>query len=486
MRRFLSVAGALAIVFTATQVLSQGAPPKAPPPAPAKAAAPPAAPPKAPPPAAPKAAPAQPKAAPAPRPAAPVEGAAAVPQHCSPSGMARGTTGAALPRGKAKEAAKPTKQQLRALAALQKEAEAYEKDAKDYRAAITRIVRHHYEDKKRRILSSLNREITIEQQGLKTARDQAIKELEDFVAKYSGENAHQKNTPDAMFRLAALYEEKEREVQENVQVAPGETLPPPDLKKAIALYKRIVVEFPKYDEVAAVFYHLGHAYQDMGRLEESQQVWRSLVCHNHFEYPVPPDPSDPEKDSIARLPQDHESEWWLGWMSRHGTPITTRAPKGTAPKAPGPRGANVVGDEESFRDPYPDDCQAVQQVVQEGEEPRYVAEVWWRLGDYHFDEIDPWGGAFNLNRAERAYRQAMKIGKPPLYGVAMYKLAWTFYKQQRYEDAVKQFVELLHYTDKRQKETGNPGTDFRTEAYAYIAGSLTYVDFEGPGPDDPY
>src|SRR5690606_26034221 len=92
----------------------------------------------------------------------------------------------------------------------------------------------------------------------------------------------------------------------------------------------------------------------------------------------------------------------------------------------------------------------------------------------------------NLNRAESAYRQSMKIDKPPVYGVAMYKLAWTFYKQQRYEAAVKQFVELLHYTDEQEKLTGNPGADFRAEAYAYIAGSLTYIDFTGPGPDDPF
>ena len=32
----------------------------------------------------------------------------------------------------------------------------------------------------------------------------------------------------------------------------------------------------------------------------------------------------------------------------------------------------------------------------------------------------------------------------------------------------------------------DPGADFRAEAYTYIAGSLTYVDFEGPGPNEPF
>ena len=80
----------------------------------------------------------------------------------------------------------------------------------------------------------------------------------------------------------------------------------------------------------------------------------------------------------------------------------------------------------------------------------------------------------------------MKYKKPPLYGVAMYKLAWTYFKQQRYETAVREFVELLNYTDEQEKPTGDPGTDFRAEAYTYIAGSLTYLDFAGPAADDPY
>ena len=80
----------------------------------------------------------------------------------------------------------------------------------------------------------------------------------------------------------------------------------------------------------------------------------------------------------------------------------------------------------------------------------------------------------------------MKFEKPPVYDVSMYKLSWTFYKQQRYEAAVRQFVDLLHRTDEQEEKTGNPHADFRSEAYAYIAGSLTYLDFEGPGADDPY
>ena len=93
---------------------------------------------------------------------------------------------------------------------------------------------------------------------------------------------------------------------------------------------------------------------------------------------------------------------------------------------------------------------------------------------------------WDYNRAASAYTHSMQFKKPPLYGVALYKYAWTLFKQQRYESAVREFVHLLNYTDEQEKLTGDPGADFRQEAYTYIAGSLDNFDFVGPGPDEPY
>lgn len=367
----------------------------------------------------------------------------------------------------------PTPEQLAALAELQKEADAYEAAAKDYRSAITRIVQHHYEDKRRRILSALDREVEIEKKGLVDARIEAIRRLEIFVDRYSGVNAHPEATPDAMFRLAALYEERARaDLEDNLLDADIEERIAEGLKPAIALYKRVIVEFPQYRELAGIYYYLGHALNESGRLLEAQQVWRSLVCHNKFPYPVEADPNDPEKDKIEPLPQDQDAKFWNDWRSRHTTPI-------------GDKGS-PTDDETAFVDPYPETCQEIAQDTPEGAEPRYIAEVWWRIGDHHFNEIDPAGGPYNYNRAESAYQRALKFKKPPVYGVALYKLAWTYFKQQRYETSVRSFVELLFHTDEQEKLTGDPGADFRSEAYTYIAGSLTYLDFAGPSAREPY
>src|SRR6185503_18799674 len=134
-------------------------------------------------------------------------------------------------------------------------------------------------------------------------------------------------TPDAMFRLAALYEERAREAQEG-ELATG-------LEPAIALYRRIIEEYPNYEELAAVHYFLGHAYTDSSRLDEGQQAWRSLVCAS--KYKVKPDPKDAGKIEVQPLEQDHDEKFWNDWNNKHPVPLDGGAlGKGKAPpkKAP--------------------------------------------------------------------------------------------------------------------------------------------------------
>jgi len=368
----------------------------------------------------------------------------------------------------------PSPQQAAAFEAMRQESDAYEKGARDYKDTITGIITLHYEEKKRAILGGLDREIGIEKDELKKARETAIKRLEDFVAKYSGVNAQPEATPDAMYRLAALYEERGR-ADDDPNADPAVTLKP-----AISLYKRVIREFPNYKELAGIYYFLGHALNDARHSEEAQQVWRSLVCHNHYNYPVATDPKNPDVDQITPMPQDHDEAYWKIWRSKFSRPELLK--KGPA-------------DETVFNDPYPQNCTTIAQPdVLPGQEPKYVAEVWWRIGDWEFDQLDLPGGVveyepfavWDYNRAASAYTHSMQYKKPPLYGVALYKYAWTLFKQQRYEAAVHEFVHLLNYTDEQQQLTGDPGADFRQEAYTYIAGSLDNYDFVGPGPEEPY
>jgi tetratricopeptide (TPR) repeat protein len=366
----------------------------------------------------------------------------------------------------------PSPQQIAALGVLKDEVDAYEKGAKDYRDTVTTIIRLHYESKKKEVLSGLDGEIAIEKAELKKARAIAIQRLEEFIKTYDGPRAHPEATPDAMYRLAALYEERARgeDAVEPIEVG---------LVPALNLYKRVIREYPNYREISGIYYFLGHALNDMGRVPEAQQVWRSLVCHNHYEYPTPQDPKDPQRDVVKPMPQDHDEAFWTAWRGRWNDP--KRIKKGNP--------------ETTYEEVYPDDCQPLTQTsLQPGEDPKYVPEIWWQIGNWEFDQLDFPGGVtkedpgsvWGYNRAASAYLHSMKFKKPPLYGVALYKYAWTLFKQQRYEAATSEFVHLLVYTDEQEKLTGDTGADFRNEAYTYIAGSLTNIDFKGPEVWEPY
>jgi tetratricopeptide (TPR) repeat protein len=376
----------------------------------------------------------------------------------------------------------PKPEQLKAFQVINEEARQYEKDSKEYRRMLTMIVRHHYENRRKRVLSSLDKEIQVEKYGLENAREEAIRRLEDFVARYSGANSDPKATPDAMFRLAALYEERAREKTEG-DIATG-------LEPAIAIYRRLIKEYPKYEEIAAVHYYLGHTLTDSGRIDEGQQAWHVLVCQNR--YKLEDDPKDASKLLVEALPQDHDAKFWDDWNNRHPIPLDqdktlgrTVKPKPKAGTPAKPAKAHAGTDELAFVDPY-EGCTPIPQDTKPGEDPRYLAEVWWQIGNYHFDQIDPRGGPYNLNRAVSAYTLSLEHKKPPIYGVSLYKRAWGYFKQQRYHAAVDEFVRLLNYADEQEAKTGDPGADFRSEGYTYIAGSLTYVDFEGPPPEHPY
>src|SRR5690606_1391752 len=187
----------------------------------------------------------------------------------------------------------------------------YEAGAKDFRRTLTTIVRHHYEERRRRVLSALDKELVVEKEGLSTARGEAIRRLEEFVARYSGPNADPSATPDAMFRLASLYEVRWRADFDAYLTA--------SLEPAISLYRRIIAEYPDYEEIAAVHYYLGHSLTDAARLDEGQQAWRALVCANKFK--VLPDPDDTGKVLLQPLPQDHDDEYWNEWYNKNPLPL---------------------------------------------------------------------------------------------------------------------------------------------------------------------
>ena len=78
-------------------------------------------------------------------------------------------------------------------------------------------------------------------------------------------------------------------------------------------------------------------------------------------------------------------------------------------------------------------------LIREFPRSRYIDEVQFRRAEYFFTRR-------RYLDAEDAYKSIVKIGvASPFYELALYKLGWTFYKQELYEAALDPFIALLDY-----------------------------------------
>ena len=78
-------------------------------------------------------------------------------------------------------------------------------------------------------------------------------------------------------------------------------------------------------------------------------------------------------------------------------------------------------------------------MVREFSGSRYIDEVQFRRAEYFFAHR-------RYLDAEDAYKSIVNIGVgSTFYDLALYKLGWTFYKQELYEDALDRFIGLLDY-----------------------------------------
>ena len=370
---------------------------------------------------------------------------------------------------KAKRLPAPTPVQLRALELLEKEAADYRKDALEFQGKLGAIVFHHFKDRERRFLTAIETEIHHESRGLRAAEDEAIVRLEAFVARYQGERADPRATPDAMFRLAALYDQRAK--------ASGEKELATWMSKALRLYRDVAVEYPSYEQATSALYYLGHAFRELGRFAESEQAFRGLVCANRYE--ILPLEGSSDGIKVQPQPQDHDQAFWQDWADHNPVPLDQLGSR-FDPKALG-----VADEELTFRDPY-SGCTPLPEQVVPGTEPRYLAEVWWLLGNHHLYEEDRTGGPYRMNRAVSAYQNGLVFRQPKLLGLILQRKGWAHFRQQRYRAAVQTFVEYLKLREKAPDQAADIGEFLLKEIHKTIASSLTYVDFDGARPQDPY
>ena len=166
--------------------------------------------------------------------------------------------------------------------------------------------------------------------------------------------------------------------------------------EAIALYKKLLADYPSYKDSGQVLYQMARAYDELGRTDEAMETMERVIRAN----------------------------------------------------------PNSV----------------------------HFDEVQFRRGEYFFTRR-------KFRDAENAYTAITDLGaRSSYYELALYKLGWTFYKQELYEEALQKYMALLDYKvstgynfdEKHEKE------DERRVADTFRAVSLSFSNLGGPDAVQQY
>lgn len=130
----------------------------------------------------------------------------------------------------------------------------------------------------------------------------------------------------------------------------------------------------------------------------------------------------------------------------------------------------------------PEAMAVMDRLVQEYPQSHYIDEVQFRRAEFFFSHR-------KFLDAEEAYATIVNIGVgSSYYELALYKLGWTFYKQELYEDALHRFVGVLDYKvsvgcdfEKIEDEAERKRTDdtFRVISLSFsnLGGADSVVDY---------
>lgn len=291
-----------------------------------------------------------------------------------------------------------TPEEMKQLEELTQALATYETESKEFKREVQLLVERKYEDKRAGLANSYEKAIRDLEVLERRERLDAIAQFEEFLQRYPDDP---KYTPDVMFRLAELYYERSsddhslamREFEEATKKLDPEKNPTPppeprvDFTKSIALYERLIKQFPNYRLNDAVYYLLGYCLEKMERFEDSRLAYTTLI------------------------------------------------------------------------QAYP--------------KSKFTIEAWVRLGEYYFDAYDVPDA---LAKAAEAYEHAVEDKTHPLFDKALYKLGWTYYRMDKFDEAVERFIALLDYYQAKAKEKGDEqvGGDLRLEALQYTA--ISFVD----------
>ncbi len=338
-------------------------------------------------------------------------------------------------------------EEMKVLEEVERDADRYEQASKRHLGTMRGILRREYELKLRRLADRYDSGVAAADQDYRRRLGTTLERLKQFLVKYPNDPRW---TPDAMFRLADLYLDDAKWRWDEQEAATAAAPPPPetdevsdedlsapmpydgpDFTASIDLWRDIVKRFPEYRQVDGTVYLLAYYLGEMRRTDESKQAYLGLVCRNRFD------------------------------------PLAAAAAPALAALQPRTRGRAAA------RKPEP----AATVETYQGCEPMkesspLVEEAWVRVGEVHFNTRG------ELPQAIAAYRHVAGNPKSKFFDIALYKLAWSYYRNDQFMEAIQAFDELVLYSDRMEDEGGAPN-DLRAEAVQYLA-----ISFSDPWEED--
>ncbi len=112
----------------------------------------------------------------------------------------------------------------------------------------------------------------------------------------------------------------------------------------------------------------------------------------------------------------------------------------------------------------------------------FLPEIWTRLGESYFEDPN------KLDKAIDAYLHVLAYPDNRMFDKALYKLAWTYYKVDRFQEAVERFDQLIAWSDAGAEQAEEKGeltrTELRKEALQYLCISFAEDDWAGSGVEN--
>ena len=294
----------------------------------------------------------------------------------------------------------------------------------EFRGTAKTIIKRTYGARLKTLNDKYEPQIEADEREAKDRRRDAIAMFEAFLQKYPNDKRW---TPDAMFRLSELYYEKSAE----------------DFLEADEAYKKAIdgpnppsAPPPKVDYTATItlYKRLLTEFPNYRFLDATYYLLGFCL------------------GEMGQEPQARQALLSLVCANQY--------------KPLDPPAALASGD-----DAYKD-CTPVRK------DSKFLPEAWTRIGEFHFEAPN------ELRLAIAAFKKVLDFKDSPYYDRALYKLAWSYYRDNNFIEAIRQFDNLVKYADAHKAAGQKVGQDLRPEAVQYLGVSFSETDWNGDAIPD--